>query len=60
MIEGKTKFFSHHEIEEKVLMNYETLLEEIRSLKPHMYELSKSILKHAPVSFYAYLESIRK
>ena len=32
----------------------------MKSLKPHMYEIAKTLLKTAPVSLYLYLQSIKK
>lgn len=50
---------TYKQVAEKAFIASDTLLDEIRLLKPHMLEVSKNLLQTAPVSLYLYLQTLK-
>lgn len=50
---------SYKQIAEKAFITSDALLDDVKSLKPHMLEVCKNLLETAPVSLYLYIESLK-
>ena len=50
---------NYKQMAEKAYIASDTMLDDIKLLKPHMLEVAKNLLQTAPVSLYLYLQNFK-